>query len=93
MKNFSYYITARQAWIEQGLKITRWGMERPPERPADLLLPEGEAVGTLVLGGVALVGAHHDPVQGAVVGGLGVVGALLDGTLDALVGVHNELPP
>ena len=60
---------------------------------AVLLLAEGQAVGALVLGGVALVGAHHDPVQGAVVGALGVVGTLLDGTLDALVGVHNELPP
>ena len=60
---------------------------------AALLLPEGQAVGALILGGVALVGAHHDPIQGAVVGVLGVVGALLDGTLDALVGVHNELPP
>ena len=69
------------------------GMEWPPERPGKLLLPEGHAVGTLVLGGVGLMGAHHDPVQGAVVGVLGVVGALLDGTLDALVGVHNELPP
>ena len=34
------------------------------------------------------MGAHQDPVQGAVVGVLGVVGALLDGTLDALVGVQ-----
>ena len=57
------------------------------------LLAEGQAVGALVLGGGALMGAHHDPVQGTVVGVLGVVGALLDGTLDALVGVHNELPP
>ena len=39
------------------------------------------------------MGAHHDPVQRAVVCALGVVGTLLDGTLDALVGVHNELPP
>ena len=67
-------------------------MEWPPKRPG-LLLAEGQTVGALVLGGVALMGAHHDPVQRAVVGVLGVVGTLLDGTLDALVGVHNELPP
>ena len=69
------------------------GGRLPPWGSAALLLTEGQAVGTLVLGGVALVGAHHDPVQGALVGVLGVVGTLLDGTLDALVGVHNELPP
>jgi hypothetical protein len=58
-----------------------------------LLLPEGQAVGALILSGVALMGAHHDPVQRTVVGVLGVVGTLLDGTFDALVCVHNELPP
>ena len=84
-------------WVHRGPETTgtahRPFPTGPPVGRRFLLLPEGEAVGTLVLGGVALVGAHHDPVQGAVVGGLGVVGALLDGTLDALVGVHNELPP
>ena len=53
------------------------------------LLAEGHTVGTLILGRIGLVGAHHDLVQGAVVAGLGMVGALLDGTLNALVGVHQ----
>ena len=40
------------------------------------------------------MGAHQDPLQGAVVAGVGMVGALMDGALDALVGiVHNETPP
>ena len=57
----------------------------------ELLLPEGLAVGALVLGGIALVGAHQDPVQGAVVLVLAVVCALTDGAFDALVGmtVHD----
>ena len=33
------------------------------------------------------MGAHQDPVQGAVVGAVAVVGALGNGALDALVGV------
>ena len=49
------------------------------------LLPEGLAVGTLVLGGIGLMGAHQDPVQRAVVLVLAVVCALLDGALDALI--------
>ena len=69
------------------------GYGKAAEAARASLLAEGQAVGALVLGGVALMGAHHDPVQGTVVGVLGVVGTLLDGTLDALVGVHNELPP
>ena len=40
------------------------------------------------------MGAHQDPLQGAVVAGVGVVGTLGNGALDALVGiVHNETPP
>ena len=59
-----------------------------------LLLAEGHAVGALVLGGIALVGAHQNALQSAVVTGVGMVGALMDGALDALVGiVHNETPP
>ena len=55
-------------------------------------LTEGLAVGALVHGGVCLVGAHQDLVQGAVVLTLAVVGTLLDGTLDRLVciAIHNE---
>ena len=48
--------------------------------------PEGLAVGALVLGGVVLVGAHRDPVQGAVVLRAAVVLALLDGAGDTAVG-------
>ena len=61
-------------------------------RGSALLLAEGLAVGTLVHGGVHLMGAHQDLVQGAVVLTLAVVGTLLDGTLDRLVGIaiHNE---
>ena len=54
---------------------------------ADLLSPEGLAVGALVLGGIGLVGAHQDAVQGAVVLGVAVIGAGLDGAFDALVGM------
>ena len=54
---------------------------------ADLLSPEGLAVGALVLRGIGLVGAHQDAVQGAVVLGVAMVSAGLDGTLNALVGV------
>ena len=58
------------------------------------LLAEGHTVGTLVLLGVTLVGAHQNPLQSAVVACCGMVGALMDGALDALVGiVHNETPP
>ena len=57
-------------------------------RKFSVLLPaEGLAVGALVLGGVGFVGAHQDPVQGAVVLVAAVVSALLDGAFDALVGV------
>ena len=52
-----------------------------------LLFVEGHAVGALVLGGIALVGANQNGIQRAVVLGSAVVGALTYGTLDALVGV------
>ena len=57
-----------------------------------LLLPEGLAVGALVLGGIGLVGAHQNPVQRAVVLGIAVIGTGFDGTFDALVGmaVHSD---
>ena len=57
-----------------------------------LFLTEGLAVSALVLGGVSLVGAHQNPVQGAVVLAVAVVGAGLNGAFDALVcmAVHVE---
>ena len=60
-----------------------------------LSLAEGLAVGALVHGGVGFVGAHQDPVQGAVVLGVAVICAGLNGAFDALVGmmVHQFLPP
>ena len=50
-----------------------------------LLLAEGHAVGALVHGGIHLMGANQNLVQGAVVLVAAVMGALLDGTFDALV--------
>ena len=58
-----------------------------PRFLASLLLAEGLAVGALVLSGVHLVGAHQNPVQGAVVLILAMISTLLNGTLDALVGM------
>ena len=55
--------------------LPRWGS----------LLAEGLAVGTLIHGGVGLVGAYQNAVQRAVVLSITVVCAGLDGTLDALV--------
>lgn len=62
------------------------------ERFFRLLLAEGHTVSTLILGGIALVGAHADPIQGAVIFLLAVVCALMDGAFDGLVGmaVHND---
>ena len=53
---------------------------------------EGHAVGALVLGGIAFMGAYQNGIQGAVVLGGAVVGALADGTLNALVcmAVHGQ---
>ena len=50
-----------------------------------LLLAEGLAVGALIHGGIYLVGADQDAVQGAEVCVLAVVGALSYSTLNALV--------
>ena len=57
-----------------------------------LLSAERHTVGALVHGGVSLVGAHQNPVQGAVVLAVAVVGAGLNGAFDALVcmAVHVE---
>ena len=57
----------------------------PPGKP--LLFTEGLAIGTLVHGGVCLVGTDLDTVQRAVVFGVTMVGALLDSAGDALIGV------
>ena len=54
-------------------------------RPVQLLLAEGHAVGALVHSGIHLVGTHQDLVQRAVVFVLTMVGALLDSAFDALV--------
>ena len=57
-----------------------------------LLLAEGHAVGALVLGGVCLMGANQDPVQGAVVLAVAVMGALGYGALNGLIriAVHGN---
>ena len=52
-----------------------------------LLLAEGLTVGTLIHGGIALVGTYQNTVQSAVVAVGAVVGALMNGALDALVGI------
>ena len=46
-----------------------------------LLFAEALAVSTLILGGIALVGTDHNPVQGTVVLAVAVVGALIDSKL------------
>ena len=50
-----------------------------------LLLAEGHAVGALVHGGIHLMGANQNLVQGAVVLVAAMMGTLLDGAFDALV--------
>ena len=52
-----------------------------------LLFAEGHTVGALILGGVALVGAHHNAVQGAVILLFAVMGALVHRTFDGLIGM------
>ena len=52
-----------------------------------LFLAEGLAVGALIHGGIGLMGAHQDLIQGAEVFAVAVVCALLDGAFDALVGI------
>ena len=54
-------------------------------QPWGLLLLEGLAVGALIHGGIGLVGANHDPIQGAVVLTLAVVCTLGDGAFNTLV--------
>ena len=60
-----------------------------------LLSAEGHAIGALLHGGIALVGAHQDLVQRAVVLALAVMGALAHGALHTFVGVtvHILFPP
>ena len=59
------------------------------------LLTEGLAVSALILGGVGLMGAHQNPLQGAEVCILAVMLALLDSALNALVcmAIHRLYPP
>ena len=52
-----------------------------------LFLPEALAVGTLIHGGVGLVSAHQNLIQGAVIFAGAVVRALLDGAFNAFVGM------
>ena len=52
-----------------------------------LLFAERHAVGTLIHGGVCFVGAHGDPIQGAVVGIVAMISTLLHGAFDTLVGM------
>ena len=53
---------------------------------------EGHAVGALIHSGIALVGTHQNPVQGAVILAAAVMGALMHGAFNGLVGVtiHNR---
>ena len=53
---------------------------------------EGHTVRALVHGGIAFVGTHQDPVQGAVVLAAAVVTALVNSALNGFVGVtiHNR---
>ena len=81
-------ITAEGGFVKENC-----GSECCRNHLGSLLLTEGFADGALIHSGVTLVGADQNAIQRAVVCALGMVGTLLDGTLDALVGVHNELPP
>ena len=75
-------------YLRQGVRQTS---RRTLTFQENLLLAEGHAVGALVLGGVGLMGAYKDLVQGAVVGLVAVMGTLGNGALDALIcfAVHN----
>ena len=55
--------------------------------------PEGLAVRALIHGGAGLVGAHQNPIQGAVVLLVAVVGALRHRALDTLIGmtIHKNI--
>lgn len=50
-----------------------------------LLSGKGHTVGTLIHGGIALVGAYLDLVQRTIVFQIAMVGALLDSTFNRLV--------
>ncbi len=53
----------------------------------ELFLAKGHAVGALIHGGIALVGADLDLVQRAVIRGIAVMRAGDDGAFDAVVGM------
>lgn len=59
---------------------------------ARLSLTERLAVGTLILGGVFLVGTYQDTIQRAVVLAVAMVCALLNGAFNALVCVTIHIP-
>ena len=67
------------------LRQEKMRQQTPPHH--FLLLAERHTIRALIHGGIGLVGAHGDPVQGAVVGVVAVVSALLDGAFDTLVGM------
>ena len=66
-------------------KLYKFGRCEKPQRPGSLLLLEGLAVGTLIHGGICLVGANKDAVQRAVIFGIAVISTLLNGAFDTLV--------
>ena len=57
-----------------------------------LLLAEGLAVGALIHGGICLVGAHQNAVQGAVILSTAVMHALVNCAFDALIGMTIHDP-
>ena len=67
----------------------------PFQAAPGLLSAEGFAVGALIHGGIALMGAHQNLFQGAVVLALAVVGALAHSAFHTFVGmtVHILSPP
>ena len=91
-RNFKFWkdiniITAEKTFVKENC-----GSRSCRNHLRSLLLAEGLAVSALICGGVHLVGAHQDFVQGTVVLVAAVMGALLDSTLDALVcvTVHHK---
>ena len=66
----------------------------PPGR-ACLLFPEGQAIGALIHGGIALVGADLDLLQRAEIGVAAMVNALGHGAADTLIRMtaHRSIPP
>ena len=77
--SFFYIILLFPVFVKKR-KATAYG-----RRPKGLLLAERLAVGALIHGGIQLMGAHQDPIQGTVVFGIAVIGTLLNGAFDALV--------